>query len=1162
MRLKQIKLAGFKSFVDPTTVPFPASMTAIVGPNGCGKSNIIDAVRWVLGESSAKNLRGDAMTDVIFNGSTARKPVSQASIELVFDNSEGRLQGEYAKYTDIAVKRIVTRDAVSTYLINGSKCRKKDITELFLGTGLGPRSYAIIEQGMISRLIESKPQELRLFIEEAAGISKYKERRRETENRIRHTRDNLERLDDLRAELQQQLEKLQRQASAAKRYKDLKARERKLKAEYSALRWLRMNGQTERLDADISQKNLALEQLLSQHQGDEGEMQTHKTKQAEFKHKLEQINQTLFKIGQAITKEEQTQFHLKEKKQNLIRQQATHEAELTQLKAQNTELEEQKAALEETLEFNLPELEIIEQAQDEAQIALDDAETQQKQELAKWQADSEQYFKSDSELKANQHQIISLTRLIERGQLQIDKLSNELKASDGEDGESIDGLFEQLENDKLAFKMCQEALQTLGDQLVHSKQALNELEKSKVALQAQYHQLKAKQTSLSTLIENQQPCSEDELITFLSSLGYDDVSSIYDAIEVEPEWACAVEHVLNTQTQHIISKSDSKPINEDISNSPAQIKLYHSQNESLHSSNQMPYHADSLAQFVKGPEHIRQLFSNVLVKGHLSELTSNQSIINQQGVWIGHQFSYIPSGKVENRLSLLADLKAVDAEISVVEQKLETMSADIIEKQTDVERITQNYKLKEQDQAAHKVQITNLEHKISIEQEQQQRAAKKRQQLQQEVSDTRETIELELAQKMELEEQAIELSATLQTYQAQQDATRNTKAKGEQKIQALRSQLESVKNQKHSLVLTIEQDKNKLQSCAQHLKQVLQRLDTKHAQVQQGNEELTEVDFPLEDSAIQLQENILFKQETEQERALIADQLIDVEQLIADLEKGQHGVFTKAEKLKEQIAALKIEREGYNVRAIAVLDVLKELDVNLKTVLDELSDDADEDTWQQDLEKTTLSINRLGAINLAAIEEYDHQSERKTYLDAQNIDLVNALDTLEEAIRKIDKETKAKFKETFDTVNHGLQTLFPKVFGGGSAYLDLTGEDLLDTGVTIMARPPGKRNSTIHLLSGGEKALTALSLVFSIFKLNPAPFCMLDEVDAPLDDANVGRFCRLVKEMSDTVQFVFISHNKIAMEMADNLVGVTMQEPGVSRMVAVDMEKAIELAEI
>ena len=1154
MRLKHIKLAGFKSFVDATRVPFPDQMTAIVGPNGCGKSNVIDAVRWVLGESSAKNLRGDAMTDVIFNGSSSRKPVSQASVELVFDNSEGRLEGNLADRTEISVKRQVNKDAQSSYFLNGSKCRRRDITDIFLGTGLGPRSYAIIEQGMISRLIESKPQELRVFIEEAAGISKYKERRRETENRIRHTRDNLERLEDVCEELGTQLEKLKRQASTARRYKELKSKERKFKAELYALKWLKYNEQYNLYEKERLEKEVELEAFVSQQRGGELGLLQLKQQHQTVNDKVQQAQQHSFSVSNQITRLEQQLVFADE---NLKRKNEESEQLTLNIAEANEhiELERQKLEeLEQALSIIIPEQELLDAEYEVVAEQLLDAEQGYEQWQVSWEREqklaadcrqSTQVFQTkiqglENQIGRMQQRIIDLDR--EVSDLADDRLVQQIEPLKQESviiAEQIDAKVAELDSAELKLNQASQHF----ERVTHSHQALA----------SQHQSIRAKLDSLEFLqqqFEQKVVTGADELST---KLGIETHGSVLSQLQVSPEWQSAVETLLSHFGQATLT-SALPPVEF----SGQFVVASHS-----------PAKQGSVAEKIglgAYPAWLNQVAA-VGSEQEASELFAScdwHSAITPAGKWFGQNWTsnggLVGTGddqvlqRVEQIQQLSGEQQALSEDLALSERN-KTLARGEFEQATKLQRDV-NLRLDELKASSHN---NDMQLKLLEQQHLQNKTLIKK--LEVESESLSQQVELEQEQISVLEQQnelALEQQISIEDALL---ALENNKQSLLSAVGEAKHKVEEVKNRRHRLELKGQAQASQKESIKQnvnraefHMEQMQSKLTSLQAQISGERE-------PTQDLQLQLEEQLALKIEAEESLLELNSKLANVSEEIAELEQGQSGVLAKLDKMRSDIAAVKLDSEGARVRAQNMLETLGDMEQPIKPILDNMPPEAEETAWAELLEKTTASIARLGAINLTAIDEYELQAERKSYLDEQYQDLVSALETLESAIKKIDRESRAKFKQTYEQVNGDLQHLFPKVFGGGAAYLELTGDDLLETGVTIMARPPGKKNSTIHLLSGGEKALTALSLVFSIFRLNPAPFCMLDEVDAPLDDANVGRFCNLVKEMSETVQFIYISHNKVAMEMATHLTGVTMQEPGVSRLVAVDIQEAVKMAE-
>ena len=1140
MRLKQIKLAGFKSFVDPTQVAFPAQMTAVVGPNGCGKSNVIDAVRWVLGESSAKNLRGDAMTDVIFNGSTQRKPVSQASVELMFENTQGRLQGTLADRSEISIKRLVTRDGQSNYFLNGTKCRRRDITDIFLGTGLGPRSYAIIEQGMISRLIESKPADLRIFIEEAAGISKYKERRRETENRIKHTRENLDRLSDVREELGKNLDKLKRQAAAAARFKELKAQERKLKAELACVKWLHFHGLLQKAELDIGHKLTEIEQFQAAQSGDQLLVLQLKEQQQDLRTEQQQVQQQYYQVGNQITRLEQQQLHQRQRRQSLTDELRSLQLTLQEADSYMAQQQEQLAELEFQLENAAPDSELKQEQFESLTEQAEQAHEQLLQAQSALQQWQQQFFalqqqQQQNQLKA-QHSQQQQQQLLNR----ISQLQQELS--------QLDAVADSKAAEPLQAKQqeTQQQLERLQQQSAEAEQRYQDLQQA---------QQERKQLQLVRQSELKQLKNQHDKLSHIQQQVNKQQQQLLKQLQIEPQWAKAVSLVLG-ELQHAIAEQG------------ATQGIKQGTEQSYVSSSQLNAQAGTLAAVIRAGLYPDSFHSVLLAdniehaKSKQQQLQPQQSVICPEGIWFGCNWQLVPGQAAsDNYLTRQQQLLELAEQIQQLEQQV--LAEQHIEAQSDAELATskQQWQQSQQQLQQTKDQLQKISTDLLLLQQQQQLQQQRRLQASSELTAQQQDFELLSLQLDELEQQSEALDEQYQAQKAKEWQLQQQQTQSQQQHQQLKQQQDSVRQQLQQLQLEQQSAQKQLSFSQQNLQrsqQQQQQLQQRHQLVQDQLAEVSEPDGEQHE-ALQL----LLEQRAEVELLVQqkAEALHLLEEKLRQAEQGHQGVAHLLTQKQKELADFQLSAEGYRVRANNMLEQLTELQVNFKELSETLPAEANEQEWQQQLEKTQDSVSRLGPINLAAIEEFEQQDERKQYLDAQHQDLVSALETLETAIRKIDRETRQKFKETFEQVNDGLQSLFPKVFGGGSAYLDLTDEDLLETGVTIMARPPGKKNSTIHLLSGGEKALTALSLVFSIFRLNPAPFCMLDEVDAPLDDANVGRFCNLVREMSETVQFIYISHNKIAMEMAAQLMGVTMQEPGVSRVVAVDVEDAVKMAQ-
>tara|TARA_R110002153_G_scaffold171435_2_gene324266 strand:- start:6542 stop:10030 length:3489 start_codon:yes stop_codon:yes gene_type:complete len=1161
MRLKKIKLAGFKSFVDPTTIPFPDDMTAVVGPNGCGKSNVIDAVRWVLGESSAKNLRGDSMTDVIFNGSTARKPVSQCSVELVFDNSSGRIQGEYAGYNELSVKRIVTKDAQSSYLLNNTKCRRRDVTDLFLGTGLGPRSYAIIEQGMISRLIESKPQELRVFIEEAAGVSKYKERRRETETRIRHTKENLERLEDVRGELGQQLEKLQRQATAAKRYKELKQNERRYKGELAAIRWLKHSKKIGSLETYISQKDSEIEAYVATQRNEEKDITEFKQQQQDFKQQLSDIQQQVFRVSTDITRIEQNQIHTKQRRQQIEQESNALQDAITDNEIHHQQNLDKIEELSEQLALAEPEKQLSEDQLEQVQSVLLEAEEQFSQQQHQGRNQELEFNQRKQQAQSCHGKIQSLMSMQMRTQQRIGELKDELS---------------EVVDDELTLQIetCQDEILILEEQAEQSAEnselTLSTQETSQVNLkQAEQNQMKLRgelqsiEAQLAALNALQQSSDLDKASQDFIQKYQLTSQSWWQTLDIQNGWEEAFETITQQwQSAVLLPQSSNQDKLVELSGSAWLFQDSYIENHGAKITDKSIVTKLNNKAVPSWLTHI--LCANNLEQGleMLTNLASYQSVITQDGYWLGQGWMIVGSADQQSGLLKRANqIKQLEGQLELVQSNILAADVDVSDKEDKLIVAKRNAETAKQQFEQLKLTLQQTKNQAQLLAQQQQQNMGRNTRLSQELIRQQDTSEEEQQQLEELAMQAEELEQAVEALQEQQLEFELNREQLQQKVADSRTQVETTKNKLHQLALHLQSVQSQYQGLTANQQREALLLNNMQQKLGLLKTEFAELSSPLEDQQESLQQLLEQKAMLDIQQQELHDKLAAIDEKLTVAEKGQQGVTDKIQLMLSELQSIKLECEGYRVRANGVLEQLQEMHQNLKEVLDTLPEDANETSWQNLLDKTITSVGRLGAVNLAAVEEYDIQAERKQHLDDQNDDLVSALDILEQAIRKIDKETRSRFKETFDQVNEDLKLLFPKVFGGGMAYLELTGDDLLETGVTIMARPPGKKNSTIHLLSGGEKALTALSLVFAIFRLNPAPFCLLDEVDAPLDDANVVRFCKLVSEMSKTVQFIFITHNKIAMEMATHLTGVTMAEPGVSRMVAVDVDEAVAIAQ-
>ncbi|WGI26140.1 chromosome segregation protein SMC [Halomonas alkaliantarctica] len=1164
MRLTSIRLVGFKSFVDPVTVPFDGNMTAIVGPNGCGKSNIIDAVRWVMGESSAKTLRGESMADVIFNGSTGRKPISQASIELKFDNRDGGMGGVYAQYAEIAVKRLVTRDGQSNYFFNGQKCRRRDIADLFMGTGLGPRSYAIIGQGMISRLIEARPDDLRSTLEEAAGISKYKERRRETENRMRRTQENLERLDDIREELDKQLERLKRQAEAAKRYQDLKEQEYRLKGELALLRGRTLRAEQSHQESRVRELEIAVEKDVFGVRQCETRLEQAREQHDELSEVLDRHQQQFFETTTRIARLEQDQAHRRSRETQLASDIATARRELDEQRRVSEGDHERLAAIDDRFDDLLPEhealeeqLESLEQALADASPALETAEQQWADAETRWRDASRDADRSQDQLRDLEQRIQRLQAENQRRRQQRSEVADltALREEHAVCQAQLNEAEEQAEGFQTQRDQWQ---QRYGD----AKAAYQQATQSRDNQRAELSQRQGELASLQALIDAALVDHDPAIGTTLEAYGLADAPQLGEVLQVEPGWEALTSWLLAPWLNaRLVDRHQLAALPEALT---TEWRLIDQTPPAASTSGQR---LDSL---VKGAGALGEWLASIHytqtaeeAKAQVAHLAPGESVVSQDGVWLGRGWlNQQANGEGIDGLlltrrryaELTAQRESEEEALALAEEQCEAASESI-------ETLEQAREQQAERERAHAATLQQL-------------AVKERSLAQRlEHLESRATeLDEELAQ---LQEDEAELALTIDEQRARWHVameqlenaaqTREVSAEQRNRQREARDQLTQqhapLKAQQQALALERERlsaERDSLRSQQARSSDSEERLSLRIAELEESREMLIEPDElageELEELLHQREQQEGRLNATRQQAQALAEQLRNDE-----LARQQHE--RNLEQSREQLQQRRMDVQALALKAATQDEQLTELGHNVETLAEQLPEEATESRWQESLESTTDKIRRLGAINLAAIEEYDQQAERRNYLEAQHAELTEALETLERAIKRIDQETRVRFRETFDQVNTGLQTLFPRVFGGGAAWLTLTGDDLLETGVAIMARPPGKKNSTIHLLSGGEKALTALSLVFAIFQLNPAPFCMLDEVDAPLDDANVGRYARLVKEMSENVQFIYITHNKIAMEAAERLMGVTMQEPGVSRLVSVGIEEAAALVD-
>ncbi len=1165
MQLKKIKLAGFKSFVDPTTILLATPLVAVVGPNGCGKSNVIDAVCWVMGESSAKQLRGELLTDVIFNGSTVRKPVGQASVELIFDNQDGSLGGEYASYAEISIRRQIGRDAESVYYLNGARCRRRDVIDIFLGTGLGPRSYSIIGQNMISRIIEAKPDDMRMYLEEAAGVSRYKERRRETENRIQHTKENIARLDDIRLELDKQLGTLQRQANAAEKFKCLKQEELIIRGQWYAIQWRSLDMRLVNDSLHIQQSSTALEERLA--------ARSSSLLQLEEKRQLEQsATQSSYEIqrefddrGRDIARIEQDIHYQEERRSQL-------EGDIQRIEREVWTTQSQLSDARETMESVVLDIAILEpdlaKATTDVESAIETSEASEEMmqlTQSQWEQLTETSVKAQKTAEVEQTRIQHLERQIQSLKQRATQLNDE-KSQLNFSGlaEDITRLSDELRQAESGARGYQQQLNAIREQRLASQQIERETNQQLDVLRNQLQQLRGQESSLQALQQTALGQRLSTVTPWLSEHQLDKNPRLAQEVTVESGWELAVERVLGAYLQAVCVETLADVIPRVAELKKGKIHFISKAASPSSGVNQ----SNALLSKVTSRWDLTHLLGDIVVADSLSDaiaqlpsLNHHESIITRDGVWLGGSWLQLtlddsPETGIfqrEQDLKELAQtiearvnaLQAVELQLSAIREQLKEC-----DQQRDALQNTLNQSL-----AACSDIRASVKMKESQRTDWQSRADRL----------TRE----QDASCLQLSEAEAGLGEARSTWQnalsslestaKERDALAKKREMTREQWRAARATVDTAVDHAHQLEMRLKTQQAELVNLRQTSARYDAAAKTFSERIEVLQQELTAL--PATDSlkyalGNAITDRIAVEEKLKSSRIAISSIQNEIQALNAAQLLLEQDITVARDKLE----LLRIESTGTKVKADSLLEQLTEMRLTLEDALKDLPEEVDASEWQSNLESITQRIQRLGAINLVAIEEFATCSERKQYLDQQYNDLQMGLNTLEEAITKIDKETRAKFRETFDTVNNRFQELFPEVFAGGKAYLELVGDNVLDAGISVMACPPGKRNSSIHLLSGGEKAMTAIALIFSIFHLNPAPFCLLDEVDAPLDDANVGRFCKLVKSMSEKTQFIFISHNKLAIEMGQTLIGVTMHEPGVSRLVSVNIEEAISLA--
>ena len=1144
----------------------PGQLVGVVGPNGCGKSNVMDAVRWVLGETRASALRGDSMQDVIFNGSVNRKPLARAAVELMFDNSQGRAAGQWSQYAELSVRRVLQRDGESSYYINGTHVRRRDITDMFLGTGLGPRAYAIIEQGMISRVIEAKPEELRVFLEEAAGISRYKERRRETESRLTDTRENLARITDIRVELGAQLEKLQAQAEIATRYKEYQA---ELQLKQQLLWYLRRRdaaAEREKHSQEVARAGNALEAEMAALRAIEARVESARSAHYAAGDSLNVAQGALYAANAEVARNESELRHIEETRQRLQSQHTERQAQLASWRGQRAQLTQALhmwAARAGTAKEKVAQTQLQLQTQNEL---LPQAEAAFRAAQEKLNEARSQVLQAESRLQLGQANLAHLERAGQTLGQRRERAGAELQSLAAPDAAAMRGLAGRLAELQSALQAAQaevEALQEESAALEERRSAaaatLAEAQREHAAAQAQLDTLR----QIQAATEDNAPLRE-----WLQRHGLDDLPRLWQKLRIDQGWETAVESVLRERL-HALELTDATRLAAVLADHPpVRASVFgHGGRGQAAAAAGLPLAAKIHASDPALGGALADWLSGVLaVEGTPDErireaLAPGSMLVNREG----HQFTrhtvtfHAPDQADAGLLARQAEIEALARRCAELDVRLAAAGEDVqrAEAQAAARSATledARLAVSEMQKAQHDAEIEHL--KIAQADE---RYRERTAQVGEELAELEAEAAAARQSLAEAEAAAARSREEIAAARERLDGERGAHVAAETALAAQRRAVQLAEREAQDAAFGERECASKIAEIDNAVRVIDQQIERAELEVAKLTEELA-VD-PIPGVREMLERAVEARLSCEKTLAGARDAVEAAAGALRELEEGRLQVDARVAPLRERVGELRLKEQAAQLSFEQFAGQLREAQADEARLGVEAERAPRPAALQGEITRIGQSIGELGAVNLAALEELRSSEERKAYLDSQAGDLEEAVRTLEDAIRRIDRETRELLRETFESVNRHFGSLFPTLFGGGEARLSMTGEEILDAGVQVMAQPPGKRNSSIHLLSGGEKALTAIALVFSLFQLNPAPFCLLDEVDAPLDDANTVRFCDLVKRMSAQTQFLFISHNKITMEMAAQLIGVTMPESGVSRVVAVDIDEALRIRE-
>ncbi|HBK44129.1 MULTISPECIES: chromosome segregation protein SMC [unclassified Polynucleobacter] len=1171
MQLKSIKLSGFKSFVDPTHFEMPGQLIGVVGPNGCGKSNIIDAVRWVLGESRASELRGESMQDVIFNGSGLRKPSGRASVELIFDNSEGRAQGQWSAFTELGIKRVLTRDGNSSYYVNNQVVRRKDIQDIFLGTGMGPRGYAIIGQGTINRILEAKPEELRVFLEEAAGVSKYKERRKETASRLEDTKENLVRVEDILRELDQQVTRLEKQATVAERHAELST---EMKSQQQLLWFVRQTEagkEQERHANGIRDTQVGLEEQTAKMRHAETELETMRTQQYALQDKVSEAQGDLYQTNADVSQVESQIRYVQEARQRLQQQSQDLQAQLQRWTVQETDAAQAQRTAEQELSL----------AAEKEQTLVADLSGLQEQMPAREEAyqiharelnDARENLATiDQRLASLGERVKAITTQVEELKGRDTRLEAELAGMRRPDAEALQMA---IDRHAMAQRKVDEARQKAGEaqqRVPAADEARNTAQQQIQSANQELAQTEAKLTALTALQASVQ--AQGKIGPWLESKGLKESKRLWQELKVESGWEAALESVLRERLAAVTAKSVQETLALANDAPPSRLAILLTEDIS-------PAHTNVPADFTPLLTRVQsagapgvaavlqEWLDNIYIANSLEDALHRREKLPAGGAFVTQQ------GHLVSRVGV--QLYAADSEQAGMLARAQEMEG--LEKQLRAQKLIQSELQGELDQcvanyqAAHQAaeqtriaaeQAVQEVHGFEVERMQltqaEEKYSQRAEQIQGELSELRQQME----QLIQTQEQSAEELA--QSEESKQGLQENL-AIAQEKLELATQERDRLREALRSSEMSAQEAAFATRSLQQRIADLQRDQSTARVQIMEIQDKQATSEQELEtlsdeEAQDKLQGLLLARSARE---AALANARTEQDALLHQLREADEvrlQIERSLQPMRDKVVDLQLREQAARLNFEQFATLLSDAEADLTALEASFSPDLKVGALQTEVNRLNSEIQSLGPVNMAALDELSSSRERKQFLDAQSADLNEAMQTLTDAIAKIDAETRDLLQGTFDQVNTHFGKLFPELFGGGHAELVMTGEEILDAGVQVMAQPPGKKNSSIYLLSGGEKALTAIALVFSLFLLNPAPFCLLDEVDAPLDDANTLRYAQMVAKMSNKTQFVFISHNKITMEIAHQLIGVTMQEQGVSRIVAVDISSAVSMVE-